>query len=533
MAKCENCGAEVTDKMKFCSECGTRVPTDKECPACHTRCALAAKFCSECGHDFSKPVEEDADEEDDSNEEDASSSGHYSVILKDCGENKGAVLRDLVEMTGKRLWPDISDMVNNLPAVVAEGLTRDKADRYYGGLLLDGAQAEVVADGDGGGEDDSDEEEDSPSEPYPEMVDIPGRNFKLGRTPVTQAQWKAVMGSNPSYFTYSGTNRPVENVSWNDCQEFIEKLNEETGMNFRLPTQDEWEYACLAGSTGEYGLVEGGEEGELDDMGWYEGNSDDETHPVAQKQPNAWGLYDMHGNVATWCSDTYGGASDYHVVCGGGFCLDADSCGATYRSGIADELGDNWIGLRLAMDCDSDTDEETSEEETSEEEESSSDGASRKSRTCAVFLKDIGSDKNAVIRELRTLLNKTFAEAKGLVEQRISPKPLHLDCPREKAEEIAAALEAVGATVEISDKDLGTVTSGNCSVVIKKLPFMMGRGDRMGVACVIAEAEGCMPANAWKMLDNLPLTFARNISREEAEEIASKIEARKCKVEIV
>ena len=138
-----------------------------------------------------------------------------------------------------------------------------------------------------------------------------------------------------------------------------------------------------------------------------------------------------------------------------------------------------------------------------------------------------------MIREVRRLFNKTFGEAKNLVETNISPIPLHLDCLREKAEEIAAALEAVGATVEIADKDIGTVTSGNCAVVIKKLPFMMGRGDRMGVACVIAEAEGCMPANAWKMLDNLPLTFAKNISREEAEEIASKIRERKCTVEIV
>ena len=524
--KCENCGAEITDKMKFCSECGTRVPTDKECPACHTRCALSAKFCSECGHDFSKPeeIEEDTGDDDNDSEEDTSSSGHYSVILKDCGEDKGAVLRDLVAMTGKRLWPDISDMVDNLPAVVAKGLTRDKADLYYGGLLLDGAQAEIVADEDG--DDDSDDEDSSSSEPYPEMVDIPGRNFKLGCTPVTQAQWEAVMGYNPSYFTYKGANRPVEQVSWDDCQEFIEKLNEQTGMCFRLPTQKEWEYACRAGSKGDYGLVKGGEEGDIDDMGWYDGNSDDETHPVAQKQPNAWGLYDMHGNVSTWCSDASGPTS--HVVCGGGFNFDADSCTATYRNGCESDTGDNWIGLRLAMDCDSGTDENESDEE-----DASSGGNSRKSRTCAVFLKDVGSDKNAVIRELRTLLNKTFAEAKGLVEQRISPKPLHLDCPREKAEEIAAALEAVGATVEISDKDIGTVTSGNCSVVIKKLPFMMGRGDRMGVACVIAEAEGCMPANAWKMLDNLPLTFAKNISREEAEEIASKIRERKCTVEIV
>ena len=528
MAKCTNCGAEVTDKMKFCSECGTRVPTDKECPECNTRCALSAKFCSECGHDFSKPVEieEDTDDFEDESEDASSSGGHYSVVLKEVAENQGAMLRDLVEMTGKRLWPDIADMVSNLPAVVAEGLARDEANKYAIALMLDGAKAKVVADGDGGGEDVSGEEDDSPGEPYPEMVDIPGRNFKLGCTPVTQAQWEAVMGYNPSYFTYKGANRPVEQVSWDDCQEFIEKLNEQTGMCFRLPTQKEWEYACRAGSKGDYGLVEGGEEGDIDDMGWYDGNSDDETHPVAQKQPNAWGLYDMHGNVSTWCSDASGPTS--HVVCGGGFNFDADSCTATYRNGCESDCSDNWIGLRLAMDCDSGTDENESDEE-----ESSSEGASRKSRTCAVFLKDVGSDKNAVIRELRTLLNKTFGEAKGLVEQKISPKPLHLDCPREKAEEIAAALEAVGATVEIADKDVGTVTSGNCSVVLKKLPFMMDRCDRALVSAVIAEAMGCMPANAWKMMDDLPLTVAENISREEAEEIASKIEARKCKVEIV
>jgi len=528
MAKCTNCGAEVTDKMKFCSECGTRVPTDKECPECNTRCALSAKFCSECGHDFSKPVEieEDTDDFEDESEDASSSGGHYSVVLKEAAENQGAMLRDLVEMTGKRLWPDIADMVSNLPAVVAEGLARDEANKYAIALMLDGAKAEVVADGDGGGEDVSGEEDDSPGEPYPEMVDIPGRNFKLGCTPVTQAQWEAVMGYNPSYFTYKGANRPVEQVSWDDCQEFIEKLNEQTGMCFRLPTQKEWEYACRAGSKGDYGLVEGGEEGDIDDMGWYDGNSDDETHPVAQKQPNAWGLYDMHGNVSTWCADESGPTS--HVVCGGGFNFDADSCTATYRNGCESDTGDNWIGLRLAMDCDSSTDENESDEE-----ESSSDGASRKSRTCAVFLKDVGSDKNAVIRELRTLLNKTFGEAKGLVEQKISPKPLHLDCPREKAEEIAAALEAVGATVEIADKDVGTVTSGNCSVVLNEIPSKLSPVDKAVISAEVAQLLGCMPANAWKMMDNLPLTVAENIARDEAEEIVATFEKRKCKVEIV
>ena len=152
-------------------------------------------------------------------------------------------------------------------------------------------------------------------------------------------------------------------------------------------------------------------------------------------------------------------------------------------------------------------------------------------RTCIVNLKDAGSDRNAVIRKLRTLLDKTFGEAKAIVAK--APTTLHFDCFREKAEEIASALEAVGATVEIVGKDIGTASSGNCSVILKKLPFMMGRCDRAFVSAVIAEAMSCMPVNAWKMMDDLPLTVAENISREEAEEIASKIEARKCKVEIV
>ena len=523
MAKCTNCGAEVTDKMKFCSECGTRVPKDQECPACHAQCPLSAKFCSECGHDLSKPIEEDADDFDDDNEEDSSSGGHYSVVIKDCGKNKGAVLRDLVAMTGMGLF-DIGDLLENLPAVIAKGVSHDDADKYALALMLDGAKAEVVADEDGEDDDDSDEDDDSPSEPYPEMVDIPGRNFKLGCTPVTQAQWEAVMGYNPSYFTYKGANRPVEQVSWDDCQEFIEKLNEETGMNFRLPTQKEWEYACRAGSKGDYGLVEGGEEGNIDDMGWYDGNSDDETHPVAQKQPNAWGLYDMHGNVSTWCADASGRTS--HVVCGGGFNFDADSCTATYRNGCESDTGDNWIGLRLAMDCDSDAEEIESDEENSP----SSDG-NHTSRTCVVMLKDPGSDKNAVIREVRTLLNKTFGDAKNLVEN--APVPLHVDCPREEAERIAAALENAGATVEINAKDAGTETIGNCSVVLNKIPSNLSQMDKMMIACEVSKLLSVFPAKAFALIDSTPLTLAENISREEAESIVSTFEAKKCSVEIV
>jgi len=127
-------------------------------------------------------------------------------------------------------------------------------------------------------------------------------SFQMMTTQVTQAQWKAVMGIDPSFF--KGDDRPVERVTWNDCQEFIRELNKlDPGKGYRLPTEAEWEYACHAGTVTRYNT--GNSESDLDRAGWYDGNSGNTTHPVAQKLPNAWGLYDMHGNVWEWCEDDY------------------------------------------------------------------------------------------------------------------------------------------------------------------------------------------------------------------------------------
>jgi formylglycine-generating enzyme required for sulfatase activity len=128
------------------------------------------------------------------------------------------------------------------------------------------------------------------------------KDFFLGKTEVTQAEWVAVMGSNPSNF--KGRDNPVEQVSWNDVQSFLERRNKQDSANrYRLPTEAEWEYAARAGTKSTYHW--GDDAGPLGQHAWYDGNSGERTHPVAQLKPNPWGLYDMHGNVWEWVEDCY------------------------------------------------------------------------------------------------------------------------------------------------------------------------------------------------------------------------------------
>ena len=178
--------------------------------------------------------------------------------------------------------------------------------------------------------------------------------FEMGKYEVTQAQWEAVMGNNPSYFR--GGNRPVEQVSWYDVQEFIEKLNAlDDGYVYRLPTETEWEYACRAGSNGDYA-------GKLEAMAWYDHNSGQMTHPVGAKQPNAWGLYDMHGNVFEWCQDWYDSnyyaqspsvdpqgseSGTFRVKRGGGWMFSAGFARSAARDLYSPAYRFNFLGFRL------------------------------------------------------------------------------------------------------------------------------------------------------------------------------------------
>jgi formylglycine-generating enzyme required for sulfatase activity len=184
------------------------------------------------------------------------------------------------------------------------------------------------------------------------------RDFYLGKYLVTQAQWEAVMEENPSHT--KGAKWPVENVSWEDCQRFIDRLNYQTGRNiYRLPTEAEWEYACRAESTTAYSF--GADKKRLDEHGWYSGNSDGRTQPVGQKTPNPWGFYDMYGNVWEWCKDWYapypGGlvtdpegpsSGSDRVLRGGGWFDGATRCRSGFRSYFSPSFRCSFFGFRLA-----------------------------------------------------------------------------------------------------------------------------------------------------------------------------------------
>ena len=199
------------------------------------------------------------------------------------------------------------------------------------------------------------------SEKPPHQVKL--NSFAIGKYPVTQAQYEAVMGINPSEFKNNPQN-PVEQVSWNDAQAFCRKLSQITGKTYRLPTEAEWEYACRAGTTTRYYF--GDDASQLGDYAWYDGNSQDKTHPVGQKKPNAWGLYDMSGNVWEWCEDNWhssyenaprdGSAwltndNDYPILRGGSWYCDLSACRSAYRLSDGLRRSDHYGGLGFRVVC--------------------------------------------------------------------------------------------------------------------------------------------------------------------------------------
>ena len=175
--------------------------------------------------------------------------------------------------------------------------------------------------------------------------------FYMGETEVTQELWQAVMGSNPSLF--KGSQRPVEQVSWDDCQTFIKKINSLTGRTFRLPTEAEWEYAARGGNQSKGYKYAGSNS--INDVAWYDGNSSRTTHPVKQKAPNELGLYDMSGNVwertGSYWRDNYNASEDssYRVFRGGSWYFSARVTRVSYRFNNYPDFSYYGIGLRLVL----------------------------------------------------------------------------------------------------------------------------------------------------------------------------------------
>lgn len=184
-------------------------------------------------------------------------------------------------------------------------------------------------------------------------------DYYIGKYEVTQGQWKNVRGNNPSRFSNCGDNCPVEQVSWDDIQDYIRILNQRTGKTYRLPTEAEWEYAARSGGKSE--KYAGGND--VDTVAWYDNNSGSRTHPVGQKQPNGLGIYDMTGNVWEWCQDWYGdgyyksspkdnpqgpSSGSYRVLRGGSWSNNAANSRATDRNSVSPGYRSSGLGFRLA-----------------------------------------------------------------------------------------------------------------------------------------------------------------------------------------
>lgn len=190
--------------------------------------------------------------------------------------------------------------------------------------------------------------------------------YWIGQYPVTQSQWKAVMGSNPSHFQVGGDSHPVDSLNWKSALSFCRRLNRifptipPSGYAFSLPTDVQWEYACRAGTRTMFSFGDSGDKAE--EYAWFWDNSGDTTHPVGLKKPNDWGLYDMHGNVLEWCFDGSGdnpeGPKTDWIDChqrhvrtarGGAYCSDLFGLRSGLRNDYSPKLSAPQFGLRLAL----------------------------------------------------------------------------------------------------------------------------------------------------------------------------------------
>ena len=334
--KCPHCGKEHSDSAKFCEHTGKELL--KACP--WEDCAdygkailpMRANFCPRCG----RPLQ--------GNTESKSKRRLWirrTMVLVCIA---GVVLGIVAYLNYRQNTPIVykGEMIETFNVKGVEF----KMIKVEGGTFSMGATSEQGSDA-------------YDSEKPVHSVTL--SDYYIGETEVTQELWEAVMGSNPSYC--KGNNqRPVERVSWNDCQEFINKLNRLTGKNFRLPTEAEWEYAARGGKYSKDYVYKYSGSNNADEVAWYYDNSGDETHPVKTKKANKLGLYDMSGNVDEWCNDWWGfyhsnsqpnptgpSRGECRVLRGGSwFNDDRDLCVSGRGGSTPDGRGSNF-GLRLAL----------------------------------------------------------------------------------------------------------------------------------------------------------------------------------------
>ncbi|MGM9799922.1 MAG: SUMF1/EgtB/PvdO family nonheme iron enzyme [Muribaculaceae bacterium] len=266
--------------------------------------------------------------------------GSHSVYAVDGAKKTAVKTVNVTEGTGAMADVSLSFIEKQIQITV-KGVTFEMV-KVPGGTFTMGATAEQGSSADG-------------DEKPTHSVTLSG--YYIGKYEVTQAQWKAIMGNNPSWF--KGDNLPVENVSWKDCQKFIEKLNQLTGKKFSLPTEAQWEYAARGGKSG--GTKYSGSDN-IGNVAWYSGNSGDKTHPVGMKSPNDLGIFDMTGNVWEWCQDRYGKYSSYsqtnptgpdsgsrRVVRGLSWYHGAGLCRVSYRGSFEPDNRNFSIGFRLCL----------------------------------------------------------------------------------------------------------------------------------------------------------------------------------------
>lgn len=303
--KCPHCGQEHPDTFKFCPNTGQRiVPQFKAC---------INKQCPDYGR-YILPLD-----------------GRF---CPSCGKLLDG-------------WVIETDSVNDILQFVVDGVSFNMILVEHGSFMM-GATVE---------------------QENPDDVEMPvhqvkiTRDYYIGDTQVTQGLWKIIMGNNPSYF--KDNDRPVESVSWNDCQKFLRELNHKfqatlAGKKFRLPTEAEWEFAARGGNKSNFFQYAGSNT--LSDVAWYDSNSDDKTHIVAQLKPNELGIYDMSGNVFEFCQDVFGcysintqinpirlGVGRKHIIRGGCWSNVARNCRLSARWLLEPDYCNSLFGFRIVL----------------------------------------------------------------------------------------------------------------------------------------------------------------------------------------